>query len=248
MDESLYRALARLEDHHWWFTARRRILARVVRHWVPIGSTVLDVGCGTGGLLSDLSNDYVVRGIDSSVRALEACRARGITEAVEGTAMDSSTWGPLPVDAVCLLDVIEHLDDDVATLRAARESLRPGGYVMTTVPAFQWLWSGHDTANHHRRRYSLGQLNQVHREAGLRRAYATYFNTLLFPAALAERLLSKAARRNGASAGLRAPPNLLNFSLHTIFSMESLPIESGRIRAPLGLSVLCVAQRLHETR
>ena len=102
MDEQLYRAFASIEDRHWWFMARRKIVGDLITKWIPRGSTVIDVGCGTGGFLSDLQAEYRVRGIDPSPLALDACQARGLTALHEGNANDASTWGPRPVDAVTL--------------------------------------------------------------------------------------------------------------------------------------------------
>lgn len=238
MDELLYRQHATLEDMHWWFVGRRRIVMRLIDQWVPRGVVLLDVGCGAGGTLSELQSTYQVRGIDSSESAIAACRARGLESVSLGNAADPSTWGPLPVGAVTLLDVIEHLDDDVAALGAAASATQPGGRVIVTVPAYQWLWSSHDTRNHHRRRYTLHQLLDRHRAAGLQPLQFGYFNTLLFPMALAQRILSRAGI--GADP-LRLPPAMINRWLGRIFAAEAIVLTRMHRRFPVGLSVFCVS-------
>lgn len=238
MDELLYRQHATLEDVHWWFVGRRRIVMRLIEQWVPPGVSLLDVGCGAGGMLSQLQSTYQARGVDSSESAIAACRARGLVSVSLGNAADPSTWGPLPVGAVTLLDVIEHLDDDVAALRAAAAATQPDGHVIVTVPAYRWLWSSHDTRNHHRRRYTLHQLLERHRAAGLAPLHFGYFNTLLFPVALGQRILS----RLGIGADpLRLPPPTINRWLGRIFAAEATVLMRMHRRFPVGLSVFCVS-------
>jgi SAM-dependent methyltransferase len=189
-------------------------------------------------MLNALQSIYRARGVDSSESAIAACHARGLESVSLGDAVDPSTWGPLPVDAVTLLDVIEHLDDDVAALRAAASATRPGGHVIVTVPAYRWLWSSHDTRNDHRRRYTLGQLLNRHRAAGLEPVHFGYFNTLLFPVALGQRILS----RLGIGADpLRLPPAMINRWLGRIFAAEATVITRMHKRFPFGLSVFCVS-------
>jgi SAM-dependent methyltransferase len=238
VDDLLYCQHATLEDVHWWFVGRQRIVRRLVERWVPRGGTLLDVGCGAGGTVAALESDYDARGVDASPAAVEACRARGITRVALGSATDPSTWGQLPVDAVSLLDVIEHVDDDVGALRAAAAATGPGGRVIVTVPAYEWLWSAHDTRNHHHRRYTRRRLLERHAAAGLEPLQSGYFNTLLFPAALVQRGL---ARLGVAADPLRLPPEPLNRPLGWLFAAEGQLLAGGRFSFPFGLSVFCVS-------
>ena len=238
MDEHLYRAFAALEDTHWWFVARRRLIGQLIARWVATGSSIVDVGCGTGGFLADLKTAYHVRGIDPSPLALDACRARGLVEMFEGNATDASTWGPLPVDAVTLLDVIEHLDDDEAALRAACAAVRPAGHVIVTVPAYQWLWSEHDVSNQHRRRYTARRLRNAHQRAGLRPLQIGYFNSLLFPLAVVQRGVAKLG---GGGNPLRPPTKLINQLLERVFESEAAIVTRTNRGFPFGLSVYCVS-------
>lgn len=238
MDELLYRQHASLEDVHWWFVGRRRIVRRLIERWVPHGAALLDVGCGAGGMVAELASDYATRGVDASPAAVEACRARGLTTVTLGSATDPSTWGHLPVGAVTLLDVIEHVEDDVAALRAAAAATGRGGRVIVTVPAYDWLWSVHDLRNHHRRRYTRQRLLERHAAAGLEPLQSGYFNALLFPVALVQRMLS---RLGVAADPLRLPPPLLNRSLGHLFAAEGNVLTGGRHAFPFGLSVFCVS-------
>jgi SAM-dependent methyltransferase len=238
VDDLLYRQHATLEDVHWWFVGRQRIVRRLVARWVPRGGSLLDVGCGAGGTVAALGSEYDARGVDASPAAVEACHARGITRVTLGSATDPSTWGRLPVDAVSLLDVIEHVDDDVAALRAAAAATGPGGRVIVTVPAYEWLWSEHDTRNHHHRRYTRRRLLERHAAAGLEPLQSGYFNTLLFPAALVQRGL---ARLGIATDPLRLPPEAVNRPLGRLFAAEGKLLAGGRHSFPFGLSVFCVS-------
>lgn len=238
MDELLYRQHANLEDVHWWFVGRRRIVRGLIERWVPHGATLLDVGCGAGGMVAELASDYATRGVDASPAAIEACRARGLATVTLGSATDPSTWGPLPVGAVTLLDVIEHVDDDIAALRAAATATGPGGRVIVTVPAYEWLWSVHDLRNDHRRRYTRTRLLERHAAAGLEPLQAGYFNALLFPVALVQRLLS---RLGVAADPLRLPPPFLNGPLGHLFAAEGNVLAGGSHAFPFGLSVFCVS-------
>lgn len=238
MDDRLYRAFAEIEDHHWWFVARRAILGRLIARWVPDGATILDVGCGTGGFIADIQGRYDVRGVDPAAAAVAACRARGLNAVSQGSAADPASWGSLPVDVVTFLDVVEHLEDDVSALRAARAALRPGGRVIVTVPAYQWLWSDHDVRNQHYRRYTIKRLRRAHAAAGLRPLQSGYFNALLFPFAVLQRGL--AALRTDHDL-LSVPAEPVNRMLQSIFSSEGSVIAGLGRSFPYGLSAFCVS-------
>jgi SAM-dependent methyltransferase len=239
MDDSLYRAFAEVEDRHWWFVARRAIVLRLIDRWVPAGSTVVDVGCGTGGFIDALQSTHNVRGIDPAPPALEACRARGLGAVLQGTAADRASWGALPVDAVTLLDVIEHVDDDVAVLHEAAMAVVSSGVVIVTVPAYQWLWSHHDELNHHRRRYTASRLRAAHRKAGLEPIQSGYFNSVLFPLAVMQRAAS------GLGIGgrpLAIPRPFLNRLFCRILSSEAPRLGRGVSGFAFGLSAFCVSR------
>ncbi len=243
MTPELYEAHERLEDTHWWFEGRRRVLRQVLhRHLLPRASRrLLDVGCGTGGMFPLLQEFGEVTGAEASPDALARARRRFPALRVEPCALPdelpAGTW-----DVVTAFDVLEHLDEPIASLRSLRARLPFDGQVVVTVPAFQFLWSHHDDANHHRRRYSRLELVSHLSSAGLRVTWVSYFNTLLFPAVAAARLLERLRPKPEAvGADLEATPEPANALLTRLFGSERLALGHGRL--PFGVSLVAVAQR-----
>jgi 2-polyprenyl-3-methyl-5-hydroxy-6-metoxy-1,4-benzoquinol methylase len=240
MDESMYRMFAQVEERHWWFVARRRILEdQIVRVLgLPTGASVLDVGCGTGGMLRTLRDRYDVSGLDASATAVRLCHEAGLSGVVEGT-LGSFPFPGRTFDLILLLDVIEHITDEVEALRTCRPLLKPNGRILITVPAYQFLWSKHDELNHHYRRYDRSLLRKRLATAGFAIESSTYFNTFLFPAALAQRLLRPNAG-GSADETLAVPPTPINGLLTALFGAERVPLRY--LRLPFGLSLLAVVR------
>ncbi|HEY6951605.1 MAG TPA: class I SAM-dependent methyltransferase [Bacteroidota bacterium] len=241
MEDELYRKFYEVETRHWWFVARQRIIEDLIvrKAGIERGSRVLDIGCGTGAVLASFSQRYEAYGTDTSPLAIEFCRKRGLQNAYEGT-LSSLPHPELKFDLVLLLDVIEHIDDDVAMLKDASNVLKPGGLALITVPAYQFLWSRHDTLNFHKRRYVKSQLRQVVEQAGLKIEFATYFNTFLFPLALVGRLFEKLFQGT-TDRTLDLPPKPVNALLTATFSFEKNFI--GNIPLPFGLSIIAMARK-----
>jgi SAM-dependent methyltransferase len=240
MDESLYKTFAAVERTHWWFVARRRIVEDQIGRVMGLkpGAAILDAGCGTGGVLEALRETYIVSGMDISPTAVQLCHDAGLTGVRQGT-FDADPFPGGSYDCVLLLDVIEHIQDDVAALAAARAKLAPGGRVLVTVPAYQFLWSAHDDLNHHQRRYHRALLRQRMEQAGLVVDRITYFNTVLFPAALLQRVVAKVMHTNSDDS-LRVPSAVINRIFTAMFSMERPILRS--ISLPYGLSLLAIAR------
>jgi SAM-dependent methyltransferase len=230
----------RVEDRHWWYRGRRRVLERAIaRLALPTPARVLDAGCGSGRNMIELARYGEVAGIELSGTSVALARERGVGEVVEGSLLEM----PFAADsfdlAVCL-DVVEHLQDDRAALRELRRVLAPGGSLLVTVPAYQWLWSGHDVINHHHRRYNRRTLLTAAQDAGLECAFATYFNSLLLPVAIALRALDRIhASTTESSLDLWVPPAPLNALLQQPLNLEAAAIARGR-PIPAGLSLLAV--------
>lgn len=235
----MYYAFASLELHHWWFVARVKILHDIIDHWIKLSPSaeVLDVGCGTGAFLTSFPKYVTAIGIDTSETALELCRKKGITDVYKGS-LDSFPLHGHTFDLITLLDVIEHIDDDIGALHKTRQLLKSNGYILVTVPAFQFLWSSHDEINHHKRRYTRRQLRSCLEAAGFSVQRISYFNTLLFPGALIQRLLFQPKSGN-ANELLRLPTSIINTILYSIFSFERYLLRL--ISLPFGLSILAVA-------
>lgn len=239
MEQVIYEDMYRLERAHWWFRARRDILSRIVRQEVAPGGAILDVGCGTGFVLEDLRDAYEVHGIDDAEIAVRLCHEKGL-DFVERGVLGKTKLSRADYDMVMFLDVLEHIEDDVGALRAAREVLAPGGKVLIAVPAFQLLWSKHDVIHHHHRRYSKADLERVIRAAGLEPRWTTFFNSLLFPAIFLVRMTAK-IRKGFASDAEGLPSRLLNEVLYRTFGAERHLL--SHLRLPIGVSLLCIAER-----
>ena len=183
----------------------------------------------------DLARHGTVTGIELSATSVALARARNSGEVIEGSVLEM----PFAADSFELaasLDVIEHLEDDLAALRELRRVVAPGGALLVTVPAYQWLWSGHDEINHHHRRYTRSSLLAVAREAGWEPVRTTYFNSLLLPVAIALRILDRFARKTTESSlDLWVPPPALNWLLERPLALEAALIGRGG-RIPAGLS------------
>jgi SAM-dependent methyltransferase len=242
MERSVYREMAELDERHWWYRARREILADLIRREAmpPRKGRILEIGCGTGHNLDML-------GQFGKVDALELDdEARGIAEKRLGRKVMSS---PLPelagvrdrqYDLIAALDVIEHIDDDHAAIAAIAAKLRTGGKLVMTVPAHGWMWSAHDVVNHHKRRYSKRALKELIEGSPLKLEKLGYFNSLLFPLAVGERLSSKLVGKDNADVKLPRAP--LNSALRTIFAAERHLV--GRLPLPPGLSLFAVASAI----
>ena len=238
MERVVYEQMAELDERHWWYRARRQVLADLIRREAapPEGAHVLEIGCGTGHNLPMLAQF-------GEVDALELDeQARAVAEKRLGRAVMGA---PLPeitgvrdgyYDLIGAFDVIEHIEDDGAALASIAGKLKPGGKFVMTVPAHQWMWSAHDVVNHHKRRYSKRRLKALVEGSPLKLHKVGYFNSLLFPLAVAERLASKV--RGKDSADLKLPPAPLNAALERLFEAERYLV--GRLPLPPGLSLFAV--------
>jgi SAM-dependent methyltransferase len=242
MERVVYEIMADVDQRHWWYVARRKIIAALIRRDIrpPANAEILELGCGTGHNLAML-------GEFGHVDALELDdEARSVAEKRLGRQVRSA---PLPelagvperhYDLIGAFDVIEHIDDDTAALASIATKLKPGGKFILTVPAHRWMWSAHDVVNHHKRRYSKRSLRKLVESSPLKLEAIGYFNSLLFPVAVAERLSSKL--RGKDEADLNMPPALLNAALEKVFAAERHLV--GRLPFPPGLSLFAVASAI----
>jgi len=240
MDRDYERQTHQAEDRHWWYRGRRTVLHGVIAGLgPPAGARILDAGCGSGRNMVELARYGTVTGIELSPTSVARARERNMGEVIEGSVLEM----PFADDSFELavsLDVIEHLQDDVAALRELRRTVAPGGALLLTVPAYQWLWSGHDVINHHHRRYTRSSLRQVAERAGWHQVRTTYFNSLLLPVAIVLRVLDRLNRKTTESSlDLWVPPQPVNWLLERPLASEAALIARGG-RIPAGLSLLAV--------
>jgi SAM-dependent methyltransferase len=239
MDRNYELQTHRAEDRHWWYRGRRSVLENVITDLrLPARARILDAGCGSGRNMLELARHGTVTGVELSSTSAALARERGAGEVVEGSVL-SMPFESASFDLAVSLDVIEHLEDDLGALRELRRVIAPGGALLITVPAYQWLWSGHDEVNHHHRRYTRRSLQHVAEQAGWETVRTTYFNSLLLPVAILLRVLDRLspARATESSLDLWVPPAPVNWLLERPLQLEAAIIARGG-RIPAGLSLL----------
>jgi SAM-dependent methyltransferase len=243
MEPIEYNTLRDLEDSFWWYRGLHRLVLDALAD-LP-GATILDAGCGTGGLLARLASGHPTFGLDFSPHALRLARARGLPHLARGS-VEQVALRARSMDAIVSLDVLYHaaVTDDEAALREFRRVLRPGGRLVLNLPAFPSLRSAHDAAIHTARRYRRAPLRDMLGRAGFAVDRITYWNSLLFPGLAAVRWLRRG--RSGVSGGaprsdVAALPAWLNGLLDGTLQLERQLVR--RRDLPFGLSLLVVAHR-----
>jgi len=230
-----------VEDQHWWFVTRRMIIKRILDTLLNYSITpdILEVGCGTGGnheLLSLYGNIHAFE-VDDAARDL--ANKRNICSVKPGSLPEDIPFTKA-FNLICMLDVLEHIDDDLAAIKAIVGKLKKNGKILITVPAYMFMWSSHDVALHHKRRYTKKQLTGVVQSAGLEIIYSTYFNTYLFPLIVLVRILKNLFGKKD-STDVTMPSKLMNNLLKKIFYSERLFIP--RMSLPFGISILIMAEK-----
>jgi SAM-dependent methyltransferase len=238
MERVVYEQMAQLDERHWWYRARRRIISDLIRREVRLGSDarILELGCGTGHNLAMLAGFGHVDGLELDDEAREMSAQRLGREIMSSPLPELKGVPDRHYDLIGAFDVIEHIDDDAAALASIATKLKTGGKFVMTVPAHQWMWTAHDVVNHHKRRYSKRRLRRLIEGSPLKLDRLGYFNSLLFPLAIARRL---SPLRERADDELSLPPKPLNAALEHAFAAERHLV--GRLPLPPGLSLFAVA-------
>lgn len=236
MEEWRYRELYELEDRHWWFRGRRRMIwALLHRAGVTAASRVLDAGCGTGRNLVEFGRLGAGEGVDFSPDAVDFCRRRGLA-GVRRAPLEELPFEDGRFDLILATDVIEHLDDDRRALTELRRVAAPGAHLVITVPAYQRLWSQHDASMHHRRRYTAGQLSRQAAATGWEPRVETYFYSTVLPLVAAIRALRRRRSNENPASDLALGPSSLSRLLELPIRGEARLVERGH-RLPAGVSI-----------
>lgn len=245
METALIREMYQRQNDHWWFQGRSRIVSSLVERFQPRGLErslrLCDVGCGTGANLRMLARFGQVWGVEPCDDALELARQVEDATVHPGGLPDELPFTHERFDVLTLTDVLEHVEQDQESVRRCAALLAPGGIIVATVPAYQWLWTHHDDHHRHYRRYTLRRFRALFEGAGLRIELGSYCNSLLFPLMVASRVAAR-MRRNGSPSysALSLPPAPVNRALRSVFGSERHLLSFARL--PFGGSVVCVAR------
>lgn len=241
MDRDAYLSMADVETKHWWFVGRRAIIRSLIEKRVGSrnGLRILEAGCGTGGNLSMLREYGELTAFEYDADARERARSVSGIDVSPGALPDGIGHIEGPFDLIALFDVLEHVEQDREAVQVLAARLSGGGAMIVTVPALQFLWSKHDAVHHHHRRYSRAQLAKLLEASGLRIEYISYFNSLLFPLALIQRLAGRFAGARTQDPN-QMPPAPLNRLLAKVFGAERAVL--SRWKFPIGLSLCAIAR------
>jgi len=238
MERAVFDRMAEQDASHWWYVARRRILADLIEREIdlPASARILEVGCGTGHNFGMLGRFGRVDGleIDDEARALASQRLGrpvGTAPLPELAGIEDGAY-----HLIALLDVLEHVEQDHEALAGIKRKLAPNGRILLTVPANEWMWSAHDEVHHHHRRYSKNSLKRVVAEAGLKVETLSHFNSLLFPLAAALRVAGKLTGKKDSDDKL--PPAPINSLFTSVFGLERHLV--GRVPLPVGVSLVAI--------
>ncbi len=235
-------AMLEVDERHWWYRGRR-LIVRTELDRLPLtaGARVLDAGCGSGRMLDELQDYGEVSGVELDTDAAAVAASRGSGEVRVGR-LEELPWPAETFDLITCLDVIEHTPDDRRTLGELRRVSKPGGFLLVTVPAYQALWSLHDAANHHYRRYSRRMLRSAAVEAGWTVRRMTSFNAILLAPAAVVRMAQRGKQADGDyTPALSLGPSWLNAALEQPLRAEARWLSRGGT-LPAGLSLMALLE------
>jgi len=245
MQQHTYAIMDESEGSHWWFVGRRAILEGFLKQIIQNPKSkiqnpkILDVGCGTGANLQMLAHFGEAEGVDISEDALEFCRRKGLK--VQKGLAETLPFDEETYDVVTALDVIEHLDDDIAGLKEMFRVLKTGGKALIFVPAFMWLWGVQDDVSNHRIRYTKKQIVERLETAGFTVVRATYANWTFFAPILAGRTLMRLTGiRPESENNVNVPA--LNGVFGKLFGAERIWLKNFNF--PFGVSIVIIAKKI----
>jgi 2-polyprenyl-3-methyl-5-hydroxy-6-metoxy-1,4-benzoquinol methylase len=242
MNIEMYRLFFQVQQKHWWFVTRKKVVLAAIDSYVDknIKLKILDIGCGSGVMLTALEKLGQTFGMDMSDEAITFSKEIFNGNVEKGFLPDQLPYEPDFFNLITALDVIEHIDQDVESLQAIYSLLNSEGKAIITVPAYLFLWSKFDDLNEHKRRYTLTELRTKLITAGFTIEKISYYNTLLFPIVFLVRLLNNILQRDGAS-DIDIPNAFLNYILEKVFSLEISILRWMNL--PFGVSIIAVVSK-----
>lgn len=248
MEDYYYQQMAKIQQKHWWYDGRRKILSSTIATLplnAPANTRILEIGCGTGANLNMLKKFGSVHGAEPHGFAREY--AKKVSECpIEGAFLPHNIPFKENFDLIGVFDVIEHVDEDLKSLKAINTRLNDNGYAIFTVPAFQFLWSKHDEVNHHKRRYTKKQFLALLKEAGYNVKLISYYNFWLFPPVALIRTIKNITKSKAETGDLKLPKSsFINTLLYKMFSSERFLIKA-KMPLPFGVSIIAVCQKKNQ--
>jgi SAM-dependent methyltransferase len=242
LDAILYDEMEQVEHTHWWFRARRHIVWSLIDRFIDRPHNrrlqVCELGCGTGGNLAAVAEEHDVVGVECSPHALAHARRKLGKRVQFGMLPDQIDLPAENFDVVLLTDVLEHIEDDAESAKTALRLVRPGGIVVATVPAYQWLFSPRDAQHHHFRRYGKRQFGALWESDDSNTLLLSHYNTILFAPAAVLRLVCGVRNKQPSAGDICIPVPRVNSTLERTMSSEAALL--GRVPLPFGLSLLAV--------
>jgi SAM-dependent methyltransferase len=246
MEKGEYSIMYDIEQSYWWFVGKQFLVKSILRKFKPSRlkkDRVLDIGCGTGTILKLLESYGIAYGVELSTDAIQFLKRRDLHFVVRSDAGISIPFKEDVFSVITCLDVLEHIDDDFTLLNEMIRVCEPGGHIMLTVPAFNALWSSHDAALHHRRRYTKKQMLDKISRLNATVVKSSYYNTALILPILAVRKLkpSFSDKQDMQSDFFIPMPGWINALLTFVFVAEILFLQ--RMNFPFGVSLLFILQK-----
>ena len=247
MDRKAYADMSKFADAHWWYVGRRELLRLILKRTNGVNFRYLEIGCGTGNNFPLISNFGEYLGIDNSSEAINYCKLKYKGHESKFQLCEIQDFvekNQRKFDAICMFDVLEHLENPEINLEHAFSLLKPGGYLLVTVPAYQWLWSEHDEIHHHLRRYSVNDLKREIEQAKFSINMIGNFNFILLPVVVVVRVLNKILQNNSMNSS--KPINILNYLLTKLLVIDAKL--SFLIKIKFGLSIWLIGRSIEKSK